>query len=188
MRPIWCFCYQPQHTKSLLITIISTWIPSLPQNVPLQQTMLSECEKGRQNVFLAAASRAKHRHIDRRLPLYRHCCQVRATLALPHLWSYKMPRDKMPQGHFAPRRFAPNRTKFWKEDILSQLQNFGGHFAPTFFFAYFSGISWLAIAIDLLFYFATKQEKSNVFKPWKTSSRHFCLALFPFPPSAKWWR
>ena len=87
MRPIWCFCYQPQHTKSLLITIISTWIPSLPQNVPSQQTMLSECEKGRQNVFLAAASRAKHRHIDRWLPLYRHCCQVRATLALPHLWS-----------------------------------------------------------------------------------------------------
>ena len=100
----------------------------------------------------------------------------------------KMPQDKMPQGHFAPRHFAPNRTKFWKEDIVSQLQNFGGHFAPTFFFAYVSGISWLAIAIDLLFYFATKQEKSNVFKPWKTSSRHFCLALFPFPPSAKWWR
>ena len=48
--------------------------------------------RGHQNVFLAAASRAKHRHIDRRLPLYRHCCQVRATLALPHLcwhlWSY----------------------------------------------------------------------------------------------------
>ena len=45
----------------------------------------------------------------------------------------KMPQDKMPQGHFAPRHFAPNRTKFWKEDIVSQLQNFGGHFGPNFF-------------------------------------------------------
>ena len=50
----------------------------------------------------------------------------------------KMPQDKMPQGHFAPRHFAPNRTKFWKGDILPQLQNSGGHFAPTFFFALFS--------------------------------------------------
>ena len=81
-------------TISLLISIniISTCIPSLPQNAPSQQAMLSDSEKWRQDVFLAAASRAKHGHIDRRLPLYRHCCQVRATLALPHLcwhlWSY----------------------------------------------------------------------------------------------------
>ena len=45
----------------------------------------------------------------------------------------KMPPDKMPQGHFAPRHFAPSRTKFRKGGILPQLQNYGGHFAPTFF-------------------------------------------------------
>ena len=46
----------------------------------------------------------------------------------------------MPQGHF-----APNHTKFWKGDILPQLQNSGGHFAPTFFCIFLwhiSGISW----------------------------------------------
>ena len=56
-------------------------------------------------------------------------------------------KDKMPHGHF-----APNRTKFWKGDILPQLQNYGGHFAPTLFLhislAYLGhilGISWAYI-------------------------------------------
>ena len=55
------------------------------------------------------------------------------------------PKDKMPQGHFAPRHFAPICTKFWKGDILPQLQNYGGHFAPTFFGIFpwhIWGISW----------------------------------------------
>ena len=42
-------------------------------------------------------------------------------------------KDKMTQGHFAPRYFAPKHTKFRKGDILPQLQNSGGHFGPTFF-------------------------------------------------------
>ena len=52
----------------------------------------------------------------------------------------------MPQGHFAPRNFAPNHTKFWKGDILPKLQNYGGHFAPTFFCVYIGhilGIYWV---------------------------------------------
>ena len=77
----------------------------------------------------------------------------------------KMPQDEMPQGHFAPGQFAPNHTKFWKGDILPQLQNYGGHFAPIFlhislaylgqilsiswaYLGYISSISWAYFSVQ----------------------------------------